>query len=481
MQILQRASVRLAETAANPRGDFMAALLGGGDSRLTLDPATGLNKYLCQPYPDDAVTCFSSCTASPISMPGFEQAYCCYQEVTGPDGRTFCREAFATWHSKVERALHAVTGGDGLASVVLLPSGTDALLYTSLLLSLESPGRRFTPILPSASETGTGVPLAARCRLFDGPAAESILRDGWDAPVEVPLRGPDGMPLSDDAINAGFAQAVRAAPGRPVAYLTLGTKTGLVAPLEVPRGAEVVVDACQFRAAPSPLQACLRLGWPVIVTGSKYLGGPPFSGAILLPRGRFDAVQQQARQIWYRARTKAGPTNDCAAMIGPLLRWVAAVPRDRPRASARVHGSLAGFRADIEAALAALPGLRIIPGASESMIAASGMDPSIVTFAVRSGRSGEWLAASALRDTHRGLAARGVLVGQPVGLGRFGGLRIAVGGRDVARGTIGPGLTLLTAELADMLCGARPAPLVAGSTGRTGWTVPVPPDPPSVL
>lgn len=480
MQVLQRAFVGPAETAPIASRDFMAALLGGGDSRLTLDPATGLNKYLCQPYPDDGVTYFSSCTASPISMSGFEQAHACYREVTGPDGRTVCRDAFATWHSTVERTLHGLAGGDGIGPVILLPSGTDALLYTSLLLSLESPGQRFTPILPSASETGTGVPLAARCRLFDGPAAESVLRDGWDAPIEVPLRGRDGLPLPDEAIDAGFAEAVRAAPGRPVAYVTLGSKTGLVAPLQVPSGAEVIVDACQLRAGPASLQAYLRLGWPVVVTGSKFLGGPPFSGAILLPRERFDAVQQQARHIWHRAWTNAGPSIDGAGPIGPLLRWVAAIPPHRPRAPVRPNGGLPGMRADIEAALAALPGLRIIPGASDAMIAASGMDPSIATFAVRAGRSGDYLSVSALRHIHRDLATRGVLVGQPVGLGRFGGLRIAIGARDLARGTIRPGLEILTAELAELLGCAPPGPQVP-STRSAGWTMPVPPDPPSLL
>jgi hypothetical protein len=449
MATLQRASARSAEPAGTPDKDFTAALLGGGDSRLAIDPATGMNKYLCQPYPDDGVTCFSSCTASPISVSGYAQAHACYRDVTGPDGTGLCLEAFDTWHSKVAQYLNGVAGGQGLGGVILLPSGTDALLYTSLLLSLESPGQRFTPILPSASETGTGVPLASRCRLFDGPAAEAVLQDGWDAPIGVPVRGVDGLPLADDEIAAGFARAVRSAPGRPVAYLTLGTKTGLVAPLDVPSGAEVVVDACQLRAAPSSLQACLLLGWPVVVTGSKFLGGPPFSGAILLPRGRFDSVLGKAARLWQRARIGTGRLQDVPAMMGPLLRWVAAIPANRPYAPAAPALSLPGFRMDIEAALASLPGVRLVPGASEAMDAAAGMDCSIVTFAVLSGR--EYLPVSVLRNLHQGLAARGVLVGQPVALGRFGGLRIAVGARDVARGTIRAGLRILTAELGDLM------------------------------
>jgi hypothetical protein len=58
-----------------------------------------------------------------------------------------------------------------------------------------------------------------------------------------------------------------------------------------------------------------------------------------------------------------------------------------------------------------------------------------VTFAVRDPeRRGSLLPANALRPIYEGLARGGVLLGQPVDLGRFGGLRIAIGARDVIEG-----------------------------------------------
>src|ERR1700752_1547047 len=53
---------------------FVAALLAGGDSRLAVDRRTGVNKYLCQPRPTPDLILDSSCTASPTSERGFQQA-----------------------------------------------------------------------------------------------------------------------------------------------------------------------------------------------------------------------------------------------------------------------------------------------------------------------------------------------------------------------------------------------------------------------
>src|SRR5271156_2063245 len=50
------------------------SLISAGDSRLAVDPRTGLNKYLCPAYPAADLICASSCTASPISAGGFRRA-----------------------------------------------------------------------------------------------------------------------------------------------------------------------------------------------------------------------------------------------------------------------------------------------------------------------------------------------------------------------------------------------------------------------
>jgi hypothetical protein len=407
--------------------EFLAALTGGGDSRLTLDPETGWNKYLVAPHPDPAVICFSSCTASPISNAGFLAAKRCFVDLT----TTPSPDRVAAWEAKVKNRLASYLGTANLAEIELLPSGTDGLLFCSILLSLESAERPITAILPAAAETGTGVPRAAAGQPFDRPLSPTSI----PGPVEIALRTPDGAPRDADEVSDNFASAAKHAPGRPVITLTYGSKTGLVAPLRIPPGANVIVDACQLRVAPSVIRACLRNGWPVVITGSKYLGGPPFSGAVLLPAGRFTSIRLHALARW--RRTVLAP----AQSAGPLLRWVAATeglsdaepPYQIPPTSAAI------------AALTRIPGLRVLPGPTEAMIDAAGAHPGIISFAIND------LSAGQLRPLHRLLADSGVLLGQPVDIGPFGVLRLAFGRSHASNTSLHQDLARIAAELTALL------------------------------
>ena len=299
--------------------EFIAVLTEGGDSRLWIDAATGTNKYFVPPTPvaGGGGVCFSSCTASPISEAGYRQAMRCYVDLATARTRDDAAEREAVWRAKITAKLDSYLQLHGLADILLLPSGTDGLLLCSILLSLEADRAPMTAILPAASETGSGVPRAAVRQAFDGPISTGRLLGA----VEIPLREPDGRVRSEDAVSEDFALAARICAGRPIVYVTYGSKTGLVAPLAVPPGVEVVVDACQLRLSPTVIGECLRKGWPVVVTGSKYMGGPPFSGAVLLPRARFSGVREKALAEWSHIVSASGARRESA---GPLLRWVAA-------------------------------------------------------------------------------------------------------------------------------------------------------------
>jgi hypothetical protein len=287
-----------------------------------------------------------------------------------------------------------------------------------MFLAAEQPGRTITAILPAASETGTGVPLAAACRPFDTPGA-APLSPYRVATIEIPLRTADGRPRGDGAVNAAFRAAARAAQDRPIVYLTHGTKTGLIAPVEPPAGVDVIVDACQARIAPQTMAAYLRRGWPVVVTGSKFFGGPAFSGALLMPKDRGAAACTDT------------------ANLGTVLRWVAAL--GAMAAFRPVEPDMAEFlRAQavaVERELARIPAAELIGNLPPRGAGWADL-PSIFTFAVRNPADRrQFLTADALRPLYRGLATQGVLLGQPVNLGPFGGLRLAFGARDVTAAT----------------------------------------------
>ena len=399
-------------------GDLATAFVSGGDSRLRIDAVSGLNKYFCPIAPRPDIVCASSCTASPISQGGFDAAAGVFADVSDASS-VRARELLLREHARgIEQSLLRYFGADGLADAILCPSGTDAMLLTIRLLAAERPNVPMTAILPSASETGTGVPMAAAGRLFDGPCQGQVTTSIEINAVEIALRTTDGVPVPSDELDAAYAIAESRVRGRAVVCLTYGSKTGLIAPRSPPASADVIVDACQARIDPARVAEYLRQGWPVIVSGSKFIGGPPFSGAVLFPVARRRCLRRQAPGI------------------GTVLRWTAALGSMQrfapvsPRAGAFLEQRVAA----IGRVIAANP--MLVPVSGLSSPGGHWADrPSIVTFAVRDPeRRGSLLPANALRPIYEGLARGGVLLGQPVDLGRFGGLRIAIGARDVIEG-----------------------------------------------
>jgi hypothetical protein len=417
----------------NQSVSFISALFSGDDSRIATDPRTGLNKYLCPAMPTTDLVCASSCTASPISVRGFDRAADAFFDIAQAPSPRQRVGRLTTLTERIKARLLRYFGVGAIARVILCPSGTDAILTAAMLVAAERPHEAMTAILPSASETGTGVPLAAVCRVFDGPDSGTPLTGLGGTTVEIPLRSADGSTRCETEVNDAFAAATAAATGRAIVYLTHGTKTGLIAPVSPPPGVDVIVDACQARIEPETVAAYLRRGWPVVVTGSKFFGGPAFSGAVLFPRARLPASG--------RCPMSSAVRN--GVNLGTALRWTAAIAviDDFEPLIAGMADALANRAAAIELALASNPALMPIGGLQPR---GSGWadKPSIFTFGVRDPMDHDrLLSAPELRPLYEHLVRLGVLAGQPVTLGRFGGLRIAIGDRDLLDGPGDGGLT----------------------------------------
>jgi hypothetical protein len=112
---------------------------------------------------------------------------------------------------------------------------------------------------------------------------------------------------------------------------------------------DVLVDACQFRIAPATLRAYLEHDCMVALTGSKFVTGPTFSGALFIPasiarRYRGQQMSQALRafsargdwpQSWARAEALTNVAN-----FGLLLRWEAALQELRSfRAVSEIEGA----------------------------------------------------------------------------------------------------------------------------------------------
>ncbi len=116
---------------------------------------------------------------------------------------------------------------------------------------------------------------------------------------------------------------------------------------------------------------------------------------------------------------------------------------------------LANRAAAIEQALASNPALVPIGGLQPRGPGWADL-PSIFTFGVRDPADHQrLLSAAELRPLYEHLAHLGILLGQPVGLGPFGGLRIAIGARDLLDGAGDGGLASVFAALEEATTPSR--------------------------
>ncbi|MDD2913789.1 MAG: hypothetical protein PHP70_00575 [Gallionella sp.] len=334
-------------------------LTSGGDARIALDPSSGLNKYGCPPLPDPELLSFGSSTASVISTAGFAAANQLREKLlraiaTEPHATVYARET-----QRIRSELLRLCELSDLAGleVVLATSGTDA----HLIAAQYAGSGQATPtlvLMVEANETGSGVAAALSGHQADTTGQPDTA--AIDAPrianssalevVSVPIRLADGAARSladvDNQIESLANEAV--ALGRRVLLILVDqSKTGLIAPSpacaaklhhSLPDSLDILVDACQFRIAPPTLRAYLEHGFMVALTGSKFVTGPSFSAALLLPLSAAQRLRQRPFPTALQPYSCRGnwPTNwDSAdvlnsdANFGLLLRWEAALEEMR--------------------------------------------------------------------------------------------------------------------------------------------------------
>ncbi len=330
-------------------------LLTGGDARILLEPRLNRNKYHCSPLPEPEVASFSSSTATSISAIGFEAADRLRRRIEASLGELSAQTIYAHELNRVRNELAQLSGVTGLAGVetVFCASGTDAHLIATQLAA----GEETIPplvIMMQADETGKGVPTAVNGRHFSSRSAlgstfsegEPVAGAGLLEVASVPIRSADGTPRRSDSIDSDVESLALAAVKRGqrvLLFLLDQSKTGLIAPTpeyaaslksRLPGMIDLLVDACQFRLAPSTMRGYLERGFMVALTGSKFLTGPAFSGALFIPAEltpRLSRCRLPAALSAYSARAEWPPDWSAASLLhdvanfGLLLRWEAAL------------------------------------------------------------------------------------------------------------------------------------------------------------
>ncbi|HEY0132291.1 MAG TPA: hypothetical protein VGB57_12905, partial [Allosphingosinicella sp.] len=281
-------------------GDPAALMTTGGDARIVLKPETGLNRYHSAPRPSD-VLAYASSTANDISTPAFARVEALLAGL-GPD---LSGRAYAARLEALRVRIRSAYALAGEVDIVFAPSGTD-LEYVALACAAGRGRTGIHNILLGADEVGSGCVHSAFGRYFARETALGVATSpGEPVPglgethvemIDVPVRDGHGRarPSAEVAGRMDVAIAEAEAAGRHVlVHVVHGSKTGLILPSlgDIDRLAEShgkavtpVVDACQARITSPAIADYLERGAIVFVTGSKFMGGPPFSGFALVPR-----------------------------------------------------------------------------------------------------------------------------------------------------------------------------------------------------
>jgi hypothetical protein len=162
--------------------------------------------------------------------------------------------------------------------------------------------------------------------------------------IDIPVRDGEGRPRPSAEIAASMDEAIAGAASKDrhvLVHVVHGSKTGLILPsladidrLRATHGdaASFVVDACQARIISPAIADYLARDAIVFVTGSKFMGGPPFSGFALVPR---------------TFRDRAEPLAEGLATIFRNAEW----PEGWPGADALPEGANPGLLLRLEASI----------------------------------------------------------------------------------------------------------------------------------
>jgi len=189
--------------------------------------------------------------------------------------------------------------------------------------------------VPSGESREPGAPI-------DGELSEGVRVE------TIRLRSEDGHLSTPEELDEEADKLVRAAcleGANVLLHVVTHSKTGVYAPSfdkaaelrdEFGEQVTVILDAAQGRLSRRSIKAALELSYLVLITGSKFYGGPAFSGALLVPNAHRPSITGLERltpglrdymtapelpQHWRKLRTSlpAEPNP------GLVLRWSAAL------------------------------------------------------------------------------------------------------------------------------------------------------------
>jgi hypothetical protein len=292
--------IPILENLAKPT-EFL--LMSGGDLRLNIDEFELLNKYGCRPFPRPEAYTFASSTATSVSNYAFDKTDKVRTILIQNSLKKGLKNATNEFSELLKNNLRKTLKIKDDCQIIFSPSGTDSSLQIAAMTQIIS-DKEITHVLVASDETGSGVPAALKgCHFENTTALNYPVKKGDRIEgfrdidlIKVPFRDENGQLKSSTQLDTEIFDAISTTneSGRHIVLHAMDqSKLGYQSPSETMirkldsldnLSIQIIVDGSQLRLDPIDIRAYLNKGYIVTITGSKYFTGPPYAGALIIPK-----------------------------------------------------------------------------------------------------------------------------------------------------------------------------------------------------
>jgi len=330
-------------------------LMSGGDLRLNIDEFELLNKYGCRPFPRPEAFTFASSTATSISNFAYDKTDKARTILIQKSLKHGFKKTTVEFSELLKNNLRKALKINDECQIIFSPSGTDSSLQIAGITQILT-NKEITHVLVASDETGSGVPAALKGLHFENTTALNIpIKKGDEIEgfrdvevIEITLRDKKGDLKSSSQLDTEVFNAISKTNelGRHIVLHAMDqSKLGYQSPSEEMihkldtlnnLSMQIIVDGSQLRLDPKDIQNYLKQGYILTITGSKYFTGPPYSGALIIPKNvskSIDAVKKKLPEglNQYYNHTDWPSSWLCAKDLsdgfnyGSYMRWNAAI------------------------------------------------------------------------------------------------------------------------------------------------------------
>ena len=327
----------------------------GGDLRLNIDEYELLNKYGCRPFPRPEAFTFASSTATSVSNFAFDKTDKARAILIQNSLNKGFKNTSLEFAEVLKNNLRTTLEISDECQIIFSPSGTDSALQIAAMTQIIS-DKEITHILVASDESGSGVPAALKgCHFENTTALNHPIKKGDKIEgfrdielVEISLRDEKGNLRSAVQIDHEVFNTISktSKSGRHIVLHAMDqSKLGYQSPGEEMirkldtldnLSIQIVIDASQLRLDPKDIQNYLNKGYIVTITGSKYFTGPPYSGALIVPKNVSSSVNSVKKHLpegltYYYNNSDWPASWFCSENLskgfnfGSYMRWKAAI------------------------------------------------------------------------------------------------------------------------------------------------------------